>query len=83
MFLSIRPLLAAAARLKDGVRGHDATACLHPARTLASLTQEQAVRRPTVGPSGCSPVYGELLAQGQVLQGELAMAAEEEGEEPK
>jgi hypothetical protein len=36
-----------------------------------------------VGPSGCSPVYGELLAQSQVPQGELAMAAEEEGEEPK
>jgi hypothetical protein len=26
---------------------------------------------------------GELLAQGEVLEGELAMPAEEEGEEPK
>jgi hypothetical protein len=26
---------------------------------------------------------GELLAQGEVLQGKLAVAAEEEGEEPE
>jgi hypothetical protein len=30
-----------------------------------------------------SLVDGELLAQGQVLESELAMAAEEEGEEPE
>jgi len=30
-----------------------------------------------------SLVHGELLAQGEVLQGKLAVAAEEEGEEPK
>jgi hypothetical protein len=30
-----------------------------------------------------SLVDGELLAQGEVLQGQLAMAAEEDGEEPK
>ena len=30
-----------------------------------------------------SPAYGELLAQGEILEGELAMAADEEGEEAK
>ena len=31
----------------------------------------------------CSLVDGELLAQGQVLEAELAVAADDEGEEPK
>jgi hypothetical protein len=31
----------------------------------------------------CSLVNGELLAQGQVLEGELSMAAKEEREKPK
>jgi hypothetical protein len=30
-----------------------------------------------------SRVHGELLAQGEVLQGELVVTAAEEGEEPK
>jgi hypothetical protein len=31
----------------------------------------------------CSLVDGELLAQGEVLEGEVSMAAEEEREKPK
>jgi hypothetical protein len=69
--------------LKDGVRGHDDDGLSPSGPDFGQPDPEQAVRRPKVGPSGCSPVFGELLAQGQVLQGELAMAAEEEGEEPK
>jgi hypothetical protein len=34
-------------------------------------------------PGRRSPVDGELLVQGQVLEGELAVATDEEGEEPK
>ena len=34
-------------------------------------------------PGHRSLVDGELLAQGQVLEGELALGAEQEGEEPK
>jgi hypothetical protein len=36
-----------------------------------------------LGPRQCSRVDGELFAQRQVLEGDLAMAAEEEGQEPK
>ena len=34
-------------------------------------------------PGRRSLVDGELLVQGQVLEGELTMAADEEGEEPE
>jgi hypothetical protein len=44
---------------------------------------EQAVRRTNLGPRHHPLVDGELVAQGQVLDGELAVAAEEEGEEPR
>jgi hypothetical protein len=40
------------------------------------------MRRAKSGPGRCSLVDGELLAQGQALEGELAMAAEEKGQEP-
>jgi hypothetical protein len=36
-----------------------------------------------VGDGSLSSIDGELLAQGQVLEGELAMAADEEREEPE
>ena len=44
---------------------------------------EQAVGRAELRAGRCSLVDGELLAQGQVLEGELAVAADEEGEEPE
>ena len=44
---------------------------------------EQAVSRAQLWAGQRSLVDGELLAQGQVLERELAMAAEEEGEEPE
>ena len=44
---------------------------------------EEPVRRTKLGPHHRPLVDGELVAQGQVLEGELAVAAEEEGEEPK
>ncbi len=40
-----------------------------------------AVRRTKLG-SGCHPlIHGELLAHGEVLKGEVAVAAEEDGQE--
>jgi hypothetical protein len=45
--------------------------------------EEKPVRRPKLGPHHGPLVDGELVAQSQVLDGELAIAAEEEGEEPK
>jgi hypothetical protein len=44
---------------------------------------QQAVQRTELRPGYRSLVDGELLAQGQVLEGELAVAADEEGEEPE
>ena len=41
------------------------------------------IRRAKPGPGRWSRVHGELLAQGEVLQGELAVAAAEEREESK
>ena len=57
-------------------------ACLQPVQTLASPTQN---RRSIVRSLawGCALVDCELLAQGQVLEGEPAVAADEEGEEPE
>src|SRR5439155_16298219 len=44
---------------------------------------EEAIRRAQLGPCRGSLVHGELVAQGEVLEGELAVAAAEEGEETK
>jgi len=44
---------------------------------------QQAIQRTELRPGYRSLVDGELLAQGQVLEGELAVAADEEGEEPE
>jgi hypothetical protein len=55
---------------------------LHPAQTLASPTQKGR-RRTKFGPRHRPPVDGELVPQGQVLDCELAVATEEEGEKPK
>ena len=57
--------------------------CLQPAQTRASHTQKSPIKRVKPGPGHLSPVYGELVAQGEVLECELAMAAAEEWEESK
>jgi hypothetical protein len=44
---------------------------------------EQTVGRAELGAGRESLVDGKLLAQGQVLEGELAEAADEKGEEPE
>src|SRR5438445_3592083 len=56
-------------------------ACLQPAHTLDSATQK-------VGPAYLRPghrflVDSELVAQGQVLQGDMAVSAAEEGKQSK
>jgi hypothetical protein len=55
-------------------------------RLLHDLGQpdpEKSVRRTKLGARRRSLVDGELVAQSQVFEGELAVAAEEDGEEPK
>src|SRR6058998_3124491 len=56
----------------------------HPAQTLASTTQKsRSVRRRGGRTNDGSLVDVELLAQGQVLESEVALAANKEGDEPK
>jgi hypothetical protein len=57
-------------------------ACRQPAQTPASDPQE-AISRAQLRPGHRSPVHGKLLAKGQVLQGELTVAADEERQESK
>ena len=78
------PVLAEAAALpaQDGIGGHDDQR-LPPAGPYSGQAgPEQAVSRAELRPGRCSLVDGELLAQGQVLEGELAVAADEDGEPP-
>ena len=56
---------------------------LHPAHTRDSQTQKSRSLRAQPRPARRPLVHGELLAQGEVLQGELALAAAEEREESK
>ena len=68
---------------QDGV-GRDDDQSLPPAGPDSGQPDpEQAVGRAELRPGRRSLVDGELLAQGQVLEGELAVAADEEGEEPE
>jgi hypothetical protein len=50
---------------------------------LGQADPEQTIRRVEPRPRRRSLVDGELLVQGQVLEGELALAADEEGDEPE
>jgi hypothetical protein len=45
--------------------------------------EEEAIRRAELGPGRRPPIDGELVAQGQVFEGELAVAATDEREESK
>jgi hypothetical protein len=79
------PVLAKATPLppQDGVRGHDHEGLPPPGPHPGQSEPEKSVRRTKLGPSGRSLVDRELLAQSQVLEGELAVAADEEGQESK
>jgi len=60
------------------------SACRRPVQTRARPTQggpEHTIHRVEPRPGRRSPVDGELPVQGQVLEGELAVAADDEGEE--
>ena len=78
------PIVAKAAPLppQDGVRGHDHEGPPPPGPGPGQPDPEKPVHRTKLGPSRRSLVDGELLAQSQVLEGKLAVAPDEEGEEP-
>jgi hypothetical protein len=77
------PVLAEAAPLpsEDGVRSHDHEGLPPPGPDLGQAGPEEPVRHTKPRPTCRSLVDGELLAQSQVFDSELAMAAEEKGEE--
>jgi hypothetical protein len=70
------PVLAKATPLppQDGVRGHDHEGLPPPGPDPGQSDPKKPVRRTKLGPSRRSLVDGELLAQSQVLEGELAVA---------
>jgi hypothetical protein len=79
----LRPVLATATPLpsQDGVGRHDDQR-LSPARPDAGQPDpKEAIGRAQSGPRYASSVHGELLAQGEVLEGELVVAAAEEGQQ--
>src|SRR2546426_373147 len=79
------PVLAEAAPLppQNGSRGYDDEGLPPPCPDPGQPDPEEAIRRAKLGPGCRPPVHGELVAQGQVLEGELAMAAAKEREESK
>src|SRR5260370_1774058 len=58
-------------------------ACLQAGPDCGQPDPQEAIGRAQPGPRHRSFVYDELLAQSEVLQGELAVATGEEGKEPK
>jgi len=79
------PVFAEAAALpaQDGIGRDDDQHAPPASPDSGQAGPEQAVGRAEPRAGRCALVDGELLAQGQVLEGELAMAAEEDGEEPE
>ena len=64
-------------------RGHDHERLPPPGPDPGQPDPQEAIGRAQPRPGRRSLVHGELVAQGEVLEGELTMAAAEEGEEPK
>ena len=79
------PVLADASPLpsEDGIRRDDDQRRLPAGPDSGQANPDQTVGRAELGARRESLVDGELLAQGQVLEGELAVAADEKGEEPE
>ena len=79
------PVLAEAAPLpaQDGVWGHDHEGLPPSGPDPGQPDPEEAISPAELGPARRSLVHGELLAQGEVLQGELPVATTEEREELK
>ena len=78
-------MLAEAATLptQDGVRGDDDQRLLPASPQPGQRDPKEPVAAAQPRPGHRPPVHGELLAQGEVLEGELAVAAAEEREEAK
>jgi hypothetical protein len=78
-----RPVLTEATALppQDSVGRHDDQILPPAGPDSGQPNPQEAIHRAQSGPRHRSFVHGELLTQGEVLQGELAVAAAEEREE--
>jgi len=76
----LAPVLAEAAPLppQEGVGGDDHEGLPPPGPDSSQPDPEEAIRRAQLGSGRRSFVHSQLLPQGQVLDRELAVAAEEE-----
>ena len=79
------PVLAKAPPLppQDGVGSDDHEGLLPPGPDSGQPDPEKAITSAERRPGHRSFVDGELLTQGQILESQLAVAAKEEGEQPK
>jgi hypothetical protein len=79
------PVLAKASPLppQDGIRSDDHERLLPPGPDSGQPDPEEAITPAERRPGHRSFVHGELLMQGEILEGQLAVAATEEGEKPK
>ena len=57
--------------------------CLQSCPDPGQPNPEEAIRRAQPGPAKGSLVHGDLVTQGEILEGKVAVAAAEEGEETK
>jgi hypothetical protein len=73
---------APAAPSQDDVRRHEDQSLSPAGPDSGQADPEQTIQRVESRPGHGSPVDCELLAQGPILKGALAMAAEQEGEKP-
>jgi hypothetical protein len=69
--------------MQNGGGCHDHEGLPPPGPDIGQPNPEEAISWAQWRPDDRSFVDGELLAQGQVLESEFPMAAEEEGQEPK
>jgi hypothetical protein len=67
----------------DGVGSHEYEGLPPPGPDPGQPNPKQAIHRAQPGAAYRSLVHGDLVTQGEVLEGELAVAAEDEGEESK
>jgi hypothetical protein len=81
----LSPVLAEAAALppQDRVGRHNDESLSPAGPDFGQRDPQQAISRAQLRPGHRSLVHGKLLAEGEVLEGELTMAAEEEWEDPK
>jgi hypothetical protein len=68
---------------QHGVWSNDHEGVPPPGPHLGQPGPEEPIAPAQLGPARSPLVYGELLAQGEVLEGELPVAAAEEREEAK